>query len=86
MEKVNRSWSFGVKRGDNLHTKPARGCKDERKKNLLAGTVAGKGKRSRTGGTVLKTQMNSIMPINSYYETVLYMAWFVKNEGLHGIV
>ena len=31
-KRVNCSWSFGVKRGDNLHTKPARGCKDERKK------------------------------------------------------
>jgi hypothetical protein len=35
-----------MKRGDNLHTKPARGCKDERKKNLSARMVVGKGKKS----------------------------------------
>jgi hypothetical protein len=75
-----------VKRGDNLHTKPARGRKDERKKNLSTVTVAGKGKKSQTRGTILKTQMNSIMPINSYYGVVLYVTWFVKNEGLHGVI
>jgi hypothetical protein len=75
-----------MKRGDNLHTKPARGCNDERKKNLSARMVVGKGKKSQIGGTILKTQMNSIMPINSYYGTVLYTTWFVKNEGLHDIV
>jgi hypothetical protein len=48
--------------------------------------VVGKGKKSQIGGTILKTQMNSIMPINSYYGTVLYTTWFVKNEGLHDIV
>jgi hypothetical protein len=75
-----------VKRGDNLHTKPARRRKDERKKNLSTVTVAGKGKKSQTRGTILKTQMNSIMPINSYYGVVLYVTWFVKNEGLHGVI
>jgi hypothetical protein len=36
-----------MKRGDNLHTKPARGRKDERKKNLSTGTVAGQGKKEK---------------------------------------
>jgi hypothetical protein len=71
-----------VKKGDNLHTKPDRGRKVERMKNLSTGTVAGKGKKSQTGGTILKTQMNSIMPINSYYGAVLYATLFVKNKGL----
>jgi hypothetical protein len=75
-----------MKRGDNLHTKPARGRKDERKKNLSTGTVAGKGKKSQTRGTILKTQMNSTMPINSYYGVVLYATWFVKNKGLHDVI
>jgi len=51
-------------------------------KNLSIGTVAGKGKKSQTGGTTLKTQMNSTMPIDSYYGAVLYASLFVKNKGL----
>jgi hypothetical protein len=40
--------------------------------------VAEKGKKSQTEGTVLKTQMNSTISINSYYGVVLYAAWFIK--------
>jgi hypothetical protein len=46
--------------------------------NWSAGTVAEKGRKSQTEGTVLKTQMNSTMSINSYYGVVLYAVWFIK--------
>jgi len=84
-KRVNCSWSFGVKRGDTLHTKPARRCKDERKKTDQQERLQKK-KRNRRPRVLFSkhkwTVPCQLIPIMGLFYTRCGLFF----EGLHDVV